>query len=63
MVLKGEKQMDPYKYFAIIDKQKNKLIKLVMEPKKPDVSYLDNFLEVIEITESTYCDLAYGDGW
>jgi hypothetical protein len=55
--------MDPYKYFALINKQKNKITELIMSPVKPDISYLDNYLEVIELTEQTYCDLAYGDGW
>jgi len=60
--------MDTYKYFAIISKNKNRIINLVMDSKRPDISLLDNLIEVVEITEKTYCDLAYGDlniavGW
>jgi hypothetical protein len=31
-----------------------------MSPTKPDYSYLNNLVEVIEITEQTFLDLAYG---
>jgi hypothetical protein len=57
---KGENKMNPYKYFALINKQKNKITELIMSPVKPDV---ENSFEVIELTEQTYCDLAYGDAW
>jgi hypothetical protein len=49
--------MNPYKFYALIDKTNNKILQLVMESERPDVSYIDNFCEIIEVTETTYSDL------
>jgi hypothetical protein len=50
----------PDKYFALLANDTNKVLELVMSPNKPDVSYVDNFMEAIEITEQTFYELAYG---
>lgn len=62
-ILRGQKglnkgsKMEPYRYFALISKTSDTIIDLVQDTKKPDISYLDNFIEAIEITSDTYFNL------
>ncbi len=49
--------MNPYRFFLIVSKKTSNVIKFEMQPEKPDVSYLDNFLEVLEVTPETYIEL------
>jgi len=52
--------MNPYRFFLVVSKRNNHIVKFEMSSEKPDVSYLDNFLEVLEVTPNTYADL---QGW
>lgn len=50
--------MNEYKYYALVIKSENKIVNLVMTPKKPVET---EEVEVLELTCSTFCDLAYGE--
>jgi hypothetical protein len=52
--------MDEFKYFLRIDKTTNKVVELIMNPIKPNYEGLENFVEIIEVTLQTFCELAYG---